>query len=199
MNLPNKLTLTRIILIPFFIVAFYGLCFTGRYFISLGIFAIASITDFFDGYIARKYNMVTDLGKFLDPIADKVLVLTGLIVLLADPNSTNVFTQIGSWGLILGGVGVSVIMAREMTVSSLRMMAAKKGIVLAAEKIGKVKTFFTDVTIIVFLFTGDMLVLAPSVGKILDYVGLVCFGISVILTVISGISYLVKNKEVFAE
>lgn len=199
MNLPNKLTLTRIILIPFFIVAFYGLCFTGRYIISLGIFAIASITDFFDGYIARKYNMVTDLGKFLDPIADKVLVLTGLIVLLADPNSTNVFTQIGSWGLILGGVGVSVIMAREMTVSSLRMMAAKKGIVLAAEKIGKVKTFFTDVTIIALLFTGDMLVLAPSVGKILDYVGLVCFGISVILTVISGISYLVKNKEVFAE
>ena len=199
MNLPNKLTLTRIILIPFFIVAFYGLCFTGRYFISLGIFAIASITDFFDGYIARKYNMVTDLGKFLDPIADKVLVLTGLIVLLADPNSTNVFTQIGSWGLILGGVGVSVIMAREMTVSSLRMMAAKKGIVLAAEKIGKVKTFFTDVTIIVLLCTGDMLVLLPSVGKILDYVGLVCFGISVILTVISGISYLVKNKEVFAE
>lgn len=199
MNLPNKLTLTRIILIPFFIVAFYGLCFTGRYFISLGFFAVASITDFFDGYIARKYNMVTDLGKFLDPIADKVLVLTGLIVLLADPNSTNVFTQIGSWGLILGGVGVSVIMAREMTVSSLRMMAAKKGIVLAAEKIGKVKTFFTDVTIIALLFTGDMLVLAPSVGKILDYVGLVCFGISVILTVISGISYLVKNKEVFAE
>ena len=199
MNLPNKLTLTRIILIPFFIVAFYGLCFTGRYFISLGIFAVASITDFFDGYIARKYSMVTDLGKFLDPIADKVLVLTGLIVLLADPNSTNVFTQIGSWGLILGGVGVSVIMAREMTVSSLRMMAAKKGIVLAAEKIGKVKTFFTDVTIIALLFTGDMLVLAPSVGKILDYVGLVCFGISVILTVISGISYLVKNKEVFAE
>ena len=143
--------------------------------------------------------MVTDRGKFLDPIADKVLVLTGLIVLLADPNSTNVFTQIGSWGLILGGVGVSVIMAREMTVSSLRMMAAKKGIVLAAEKIGKVKTFFTDVTIIVLLFTGDMLVLAPSVGKILDYVGLVCFGISVILTVISGISYLIKNKEVFAE
>lgn len=199
MNLPNKLTLTRIILIPFFIVAFYGLYFTGRYFISLGIFAIASITDFFDGYIARKYNMVTDLGKFLDPIADKVLVLTGLIVLLADPNSTNVFTQIGSWGLILGGVGVSVIMAREMTVSSLRMMAAKKGIVLAAEKIGKVKTFFTDVTIIALLFTGDMLVLVPSVGKILDYVGLVCFGISVILTVISGISYLVKNKEVLAE
>ncbi len=143
--------------------------------------------------------MVTDLGKFLDPIADKVLVLTGLIVLLADPNSTNVFLQIGTLGLIFGGVGVSIIMAREMTVSSLRMMAAKKGIVLAAEKIGKVKTFFTDVTIIVLLFTGDMLVLAPSVGKILDYVGLVCFGISVILTVVSGVSYLVKNKEVFAE
>ena len=85
MNLPNKLTLARLILIPFFIAAFYLGFFMGHYFVALGIFVIASITDFFDGYIARKYNMITDLGKFLDPIADKVLVLSGLIVLISDP------------------------------------------------------------------------------------------------------------------
>lgn len=197
MNLPNKLTLLRLILIPFFIAAFYLGFFAGHYFVALGIFVVASLTDFLDGYIARKYNMVTDLGKFLDPIADKVLVLAGLIVLIADPYETNVFGRIGIIGTIYGGVGVSIIMAREMVVSSLRMMAAKKGIVLAAEMTGKVKTFFTDVTIIVLLLAGDLLNFAPDVGVVFDYIGLVCFGISVLLTIISGCSYLIKNKEVF--
>lgn len=197
MNLPNKLTLLRLILIPFFIAAFYLGFFAGHYFVALGIFVVASLTDFLDGYIARKYNMVTDLGKFLDPIADKVLVLAGLIVLIADPYETNVFGRIGIIGIIYGGVGVSIIMAREMVVSSLRMMAAKKGIVLAAEMTGKVKTFFTDVTIIVLLLAGDLLNFAPEVGIVFDYIGLVCFGISVLLTIISGCSYLIKNKEVF--
>ena len=187
----------RLILIPFFITAFYLGFFTGHYFVALGIFTVASLTDFFDGYIARKNNMITDLGKFLDPIADKVLVLSGLIVLISDPYETNVFAQIGTIGMIYGGIGVSIIMAREMVVSSLRMMAAKKGVVLAAEMTGKVKTFFTDVTIIILLLTGDLLNFAPSVGIIFDYIGLACFGISVLLTVYSGISYLIKNKEVF--
>ena len=197
MNLPNKLTLLRLILIPFFIAAFYLGFFAGHYFVALGIFVVASLTDFLDGYIARKYNMVTDLGKFLDPIADKVLVLAGLIVLIADPYETNVFGRIGIIGIIYGGVGVSIIMAREMVVSSLRMMAAKKGIVLAAEMTGKIKTFFTDVTIIVLLLAGDLLNFAPDVGIVFDYIGLACFGISVLLTIISGCSYLIKNKEVF--
>ena len=197
MNLPNKLTLGRLILIPFFVLAFY-LNFPGHYLVALGIFAVAAFTDFLDGYIARKYNLVTDLGKFLDPIADKVLVLVALTIMLADPN-TNLFLQFGVWGIIFGGIGVSVIIAREMAVSSLRMLAAKNGKVLAADKSGKIKTFFTDVTIVVMLFAGDFLTWMPEVGKIIDVVGLVCFGISVALTVISGISYLVKNKEVFAE
>ena len=198
MNLPNKLTLLRLILIPFFMLAFY-LDFTGHYLVSLGIFAVAAITDFFDGYIARKRNLVTDLGKFLDPIADKVLVLVALTIMLADPKLSNLFAQVGSWGVNLGGVGVSVIVAREMTVSSLRMMAAKNGKVLAADKSGKIKTFFTDVSIIIMLFSGDFLSLAHDFGYVVNVIGIVCFVISVFLTVISGVSYLVKNKEVFAE
>ena len=198
MNLPNKLTLGRLILIPFFVLFFY-LNFTGHYLVSLAIFAIAALTDFFDGYIARKYNLVTDLGQFLDPIADKVLVLVAMTIIIADPTSTNLFAQIGEIGIILGGVGVSIILAREMAVSSLRMIAAKNGKVLAADTSGKIKTFFTDVAIIVMLFAGDFLTIAPAFGKIVDVIGIVFFGISVFLTIFSGISYLVKNKEVFKE
>jgi len=202
MNLPNKLTLSRIILIPFFIAAFYA-PFTGHYFVALAIFAIASFTDFLDGKIARKYNLITDLGKFLDPIADKVLVTSALVIMVADPNN-NVFTTIlGEYnlGLILGGIGVVIIIARELVVSSLRMMAAKQGKVLAAEKIGKIKTFFTDVTLVVVLLASGLyeFSVATEAARIIAIVSLVGFAISVLLTIISGVSYLVKNKEVFAE
>ena len=199
MNLPNKLTLSRIILIPFFIAAFYA-PFTCHYFVALGIFAIASITDFFDGKIARKRNLVTDLGKFLDPIADKVLVTSAIVVMVADPNA-NVFTSVlgNMLGLMLGGIGVVVIIARELVVSSLRMMAAKQGKVLAAEYIGKVKTFFTDVTLVVVLLASGLYEFSDTAGRITAIIALVGFGISVLLTIISGVSYLVKNKEVFAE
>ena len=199
MNLPNKLTLSRIILIPFFIAAFYA-PFTCHYFVALGIFAIASITDFFDGKIARKRNLVTDLGKFLDPIADKVLVTSAIVVMVADPNA-NVFTSVLGYtlGLMLGGIGVVIIIARELVVSSLRMMAAKQGKVLAAEYIGKVKTFFTDVTLVVVLLASGLYEFSDTAGRITAIIALVGFGISVLLTIISGVSYLVKNKEVFAE
>ena len=199
MNLPNKLPLSRIILIPFFIAAFYA-PFTCHYFVALGIFAIASTTDFFDGKIARKRNLVTDLGKFLDPIADKVLVTSAIVVMVADPNA-NVFTSVlgNMLGLMLGGIGVVIIIARELVVSSLRMMAAKQGKVLAAEYIGKVKTFFTDVTLVVVLLASGLYEFSDTAGRITAIIALVGFGISVLLTIISGVSYLVKNKEVFAE
>ncbi len=198
MNLPNKLTFARLILIPFFMVAFY-MSFTGHYLVSLAIFAVAAATDFFDGRIARKKNLITDLGKFLDPIADKVLVLAAFVVLLSDPYDTNVFKHFGDGYLIFGGVGVVIIIARELTVSTLRMMAARKGIVLAAENIGKAKTFVTDIAVIVLIFAGDFYTLVPIVGDVSTVVGLVLFGASVILTLISGISYLVKNAEVFKD
>ncbi len=198
MNLPNKLTLGRLILIPFFALAFY-LDFKGHYLVSLALFGVAAFTDFLDGHIARKRNLVTDLGKFLDPIADKVLVLVAFAVMLADPKVTNLFRVFGNWGLIFGGIGVSVIIAREMAVSSLRMLAAKNGTVLAADKSGKIKTLFTDLAIVIMLFAGDFLIWNPDFGKLVDLIGLVLFGISVALTVYSGVSYLVKNKEVFKE
>ena len=201
MNLPNKLTLTRIILIPFFVAAFY-LPFTGHYFVALAIFALASFTDFLDGKIARKYNLITDLGKFLDPIADKVLVTAGIIIAVADPR-VNVFTTLlgEELGLILGGIGVVIIISRELVVSSLRMMAAKRGKVLAAEYIGKVKTFVTDVTLVVLMLSSALYEIssAAEAARIIGICSLVGYAVSVALTIVSGVSYLVKNREVFAE
>lgn len=201
MNLPNKLTLTRIILIPFFVAAFY-LPFTGHYFVALAIFALASFTDFLDGKIARKYNLITDLGKFLDPIADKVLVTAGIIIAVADPRA-NVFTTLlgEELGLVLGGIGVVIIISRELVVSSLRMMAAKRGKVLAAEYIGKVKTFVTDVTLVVLMLSSALYEIssAAEAARIIGICSLVGYAVSVALTIVSGVSYLVKNREVFAE
>lgn len=201
MNLPNKLTLTRIILIPFFVAAFY-LPFTGHYFVALAIFVLASFTDFLDGKIARKYNLITDLGKFLDPIADKVLVTAGIIIAVADPRA-NVFTTLlgEELGLILGGIGVVIIISRELVVSSLRMMAAKRGKVLAAEYIGKVKTFVTDVTLVVLMLSSALYEIssAAEAARIIGICSLVGYAVSVALTIVSGVSYLVKNREVFAE
>ena len=201
MNLPNKLTLTRIILIPFFVAAFY-LPFTGHYFVALAIFALASFTDFLDGKIARKYNLITDLGKFLDPIADKVLVTAGIIIAVADPRA-NVFTTLlgEELGLVLGGIGVVIIISRELVVSSLRMMAAKCGKVLAAEYIGKVKTFVTDVTLVVLMLSSALYEIssAAEAARIIGICSLVGYAVSDALTIVSGVSYLVKNREVFAE
>lgn len=187
MNLPNKLSILRIILIPLMIAVFYIPQIPYNYVISAGIFAISALTDFLDGYIARKYNLVTDLGKFLDPIADKILVLSALVVIVSEPFILGYENLV--FGKILGGVGVSLIVAREMAVSVLRMIASGKGLVLAAEKVGKVKTFVTDFAIILLLISADF--------AVMYYVGIALFIISVILTVYSGIFYLVKNREVF--
>ena len=151
MNLPNKLTILRILLIPILIAVFYIPQIPYRFTISAVIFLVASLTDFLDGYIARKYKLVTDLGKFLDPIADKILVLATLVIMLTEPSIFGLYGL--TLGKIVGGVGVSVIVAREMTVSVLRMIAATKNRVLAAEKVGKYKTFITDVAILVLLDT----------------------------------------------
>ena len=195
MNLPNKLTISRMIMIPVFIVFFY-VQFTGHYLVALAVFAVASLTDLFDGKIARKYNLITNLGKFLDPIADKVLVLSALVVMLTVPA---IFTAgLGEWAIIVAGCGVALILAREIIVSGFRMVAASTGMVIAADVIGKYKTTTQLISIVVLLiglcvgeFTGEHLAVT-----VINYIGLGFFAVSVVLTVISGINYLVKNREV---
>ncbi len=192
MNLPNKLSLTRIIMVPIAVALFYMTFIPYNYVICAAVFAIASFTDFLDGYIARKYNLVTDLGKFLDAIADKVLVLAVLTVMLTNPF---VFAGTGKlsiglkFGALVGGIGVTIIVARELVVCFLRMIAAGKGKVLAAENVGKIKTFATDFAMIFLLVAVHF--------SVLYIIGLVLFVISVILTVYSGVYYLVKNRDVF--
>ncbi len=189
MNLPNKLSLIRICLIPVFIAVFYITAIPYNYCISAGIFAIASFTDFLDGYIARKYNLVTDLGKFLDPIADKVLVSTALILMLTVDAMLPFYTAIF----------VAIIIARELIISGFRIIAAGKGLVLAADKLGKIKTVFQLISIIVLLVstTFDLPFIFGSYN-ILSIIGLGLFAVATLFTIISGISYVVKNRKVLS-
>ena len=135
MNLPNKLTLMRVFLIPFFLIFMYWKI-SYHYLIAFIIFAVASITDALDGKIARKRNLVTNFGKFLDPLADKVLVISALAVFVDIPE------------IKMGAVPLIIITAREFMVSGLRLLAADSGIVVAAGMWGKLKTAFTMVAVI---------------------------------------------------
>lgn len=194
MNLPNKLTVSRIVMIPIFILFFY-LGFTAHYFVALAVFGIASLTDLLDGKIARKYNLVTNLGKFLDPIADKVLVLSAFAVLLTVPEIFN--ANLGGWAIIAAGCGVAVILSREIIVSGFRMVAASSGLVIAADKVGKYKTVTQDLSIVILLIGAGLSELTDHIAAvIINYIGLGVFALAVILTVISGINYIVKNVEV---
>ncbi len=195
MNLPNKLTIARMVMIPLFVLFFY-LQFTGHYFVALAVFAIASFTDLLDGKIARKYNLVTNLGKFLDPIADKVLVSSALIVLLT---VNGFFTRyLGDWAIIAGGCCVAVIFARELIVSGFRMVAADAGVVIAADKVGKYKTVAQDLTVIVLLVYGGFseFFYDSMAVEVLNYVGLGLLAVAAVLTIVSGINYIVKNIAV---
>ena len=197
MNLPNKITLTRIFMIPLFVAVFYlGELWKYCYLIAAGVFLLAALTDALDGHIARSRNLVTNLGKFLDPIADKVLVSTAFIVLLTKPAAFTV-APFGLAGLITAGVCVAVILARELIVSGFRMIAAGRNIVLAADKLGKIKTVFQDVCIALLLVAMPFVdVLA---GQIIAYIALACFVVCTLLTLISGANYIVKNRQVLKD
>ena len=197
MNLPNKITLSRIFLIPVFAVIFFLDVISYNYFIAGVVFVVAACTDFIDGYIARKYHLVTNLGKFLDPIADKVLVSTAFILLLVRSETLTVLWK-GEWVLVVAGVCVAVILARELIVSGFRMVAASTGLVLAADKIGKLKTVFQDIAIAMLLFGADFFGVARA-SEILNGIGIVSLGIATVLTIWSGISYIVRNRQVFKE
>lgn len=197
MNLPNKITLSRICLIPVFAVVFFLDMIPYNYFIAGVIFTVAACTDFIDGHIARARGLVTNLGKFLDPIADKVLVAAAFIFLLVRQGTLTVLWQ-GDWVLVYAGVCVAVILARELIVSGFRMVAASAGLVLAADKVGKVKTTFQDISIAMLLFGADFFGIALA-SRILNGIGIVSLGVATALTIWSGVSYIVRNRAVFKE
>lgn len=198
MNLPNKITLTRIFMIPVFIAVFYcGLLTPWCFLASAVVFLIAALTDALDGHIARSRHLVTDLGKFLDPIADKVLVMAALIVLLTVPDAFTVY-PLGQYGLIAAGVLIALVLARELIVSGFRIIAAGKKVVLAADKLGKIKTVSQDLAIALLLVSMSLLQYGLA-GEIVAYIGLIVFAFSALMTVISGIHYLVKNKGVLKD
>ena len=169
MNLANKLTMLRVVMIPAFVIVLYA-DFEGCRYVALALFAIASFTDFLDGYIARSRNLVTDFGKFMDPLADKVLVMTAMLMFV-------------SWGQMPVWV-LAVVLARELAVSGLRMIAATEGKVIAAAWSGKVKTASTMVCILLML-----LPIPPVLNT-------VCWVIILATTVYSGVEYFTKNKHV---
>ena len=197
MNLPNKITLSRICLIPVFAVIFFLDMIPYNYFIAGVIFVVAACTDFIDGHIARSRGLVTSLGKFLDPIADKVLVAAAFIFLLVRQETLTVLWQ-GDWVLIYAGVCVAVILARELIVSGFRMVAASAGLVLAADKVGKVKTTFQDISVAMLLFGADFFGVTLA-SQILNGIGIVSLGVATALTIWSGVSYIVRNRAVFKE
>ncbi|MDE7365126.1 MAG: CDP-diacylglycerol--glycerol-3-phosphate 3-phosphatidyltransferase [Ruminococcus sp.] len=183
MNLPNKLTLLRVFLIPFFLLFMY-IKIPFHYFLALIVFSVASITDALDGKIARSRNLVTNFGKFLDPLADKVLVISALAV----------FVEIVE--IRIGAIPFIIICAREFMVSGLRLLAANSGIVVAAGIWGKLKTAFTMITIIFSILwlsvCHDFSFSFPQffVDTVDNWIIPVLIWISTVLTIISGVIYL---------
>lgn len=175
MNLPNKLTILRVIMIPFFIVFLLVPITPYDRWIALAIFIAASVTDLLDGKIARKYNLVTNFGKFMDPLADKLLVCSALICLIE-------LEKIPAWMVI-------VIIAREFIISGFRLVASDSGVVIAASYWGKFKTTFQMAA--VCLLIADIAALQIFTQIVL--------WVAVILTVVSLVDYLVKNKDVMKD
>ena len=177
MNLPNKLTVLRIIMVPFFV--FFMLTGVGgdaNKWIALAIFIVASLTDMLDGKIARKYHLVTNFGKFMDPLADKLLVCSAMICLIPSGK--------------LDAAIVIVIIAREFIISGFRLVASDAGIVIAASCWGKFKTVFQMAMIIVLI---------ADFGGVFDLIGVILIWIAVALTVISLIDYVWKNRQVLTQ
>lgn len=223
MNLPNKLSLLRICMVPLFVAAFFLPYFWGAW-IAVGLFILAAATDFLDGYIARKYNMVTDLGKLLDPIADKVLVCAALFCVVATnplqylhtldfrPQEWQLFSS-HVWAVDFGGilltVGAAIIISRELLISAVRQIAASKGVVVQANVFGKIKTIFQDVSLpMIVLLNAPCFQAAHNEGElgyipslfwvVWCWIALALFVVAVVLTIVSGVIYLVQNKKVFA-
>ena len=194
MNLPNKISVARICMIPVFVLVFFLDAIPFHFGIAAILFAVAACTDFIDGYIARSRGLVTNLGKFLDPIADKVLVATAMILTLTMRDTLFVkFAAAQDALYIATALSVCIILARELIISAFRQIAAANGVVMAAEKLGKYKTVFQDVSIFALILAAEI------TTSVVAWIGIGLFAVATLLTIWSGITYVLKNKQVLKD
>lgn len=175
MNLPTKITVLRLFLIPVFVFAYFQEGWS--VYIAGLVFVLASFTDYLDGYLARKRNETTNLGAFLDPVADKLLVFSALVLL----SETGI---IPSWSVLL-------IIGRETLINGFRLIAVEKGVVIAASYLGKVKTVTQLFGLIFLLFAGN--------GSVFQTIGLVVYWIAVLATVVSGVEYVYQGRDLLSD
>lgn len=220
MNLPNRLSILRIVMVPLFVVAYF-LAFTWSPYVALGIFILAALTDMLDGCIARKYNLVTDLGKLLDPIADKILVCAALFcIAVTNPLRLGIGGAVVSirGGALLSGhvflaVSGTLVLSRELLIDAVRQVAASKGKVVQANIYGKIKTVLLDVSIPFFMATEGLARTLESLSiirstdfetlqtlyKVISGSATILFALAIIMTAVSGVVYIVQNRKVFAQ
>lgn len=190
MNLPNKLTVLRMILVPVFVFFCMSTWLPFNFYFALFIFVVASLTDMLDGKIARARNLVTNFGKFMDPLADKLLVVSALICLLIVENGERYCCN-----QVVAMIAVLIIVGREFVISGFRLVASDAGVVIAASIWGKVKTATTMVAICFMLVVKEFSAFIPAMREIT----MALFWISVTLTVVSLVDYVVKNIDVMKE
>ncbi len=190
MNLPNKLTCLRMILMPVMVILFFCEC----YISATAVFLIASFTDMLDGKIARKRGLVTTFGKFVDPLADKLICLAAFVLI-----AVNIF----SCGTKLYGIFATVtavtVISREIIITCFRALAAEKGAVIAADKVGKIKTVFQDTAIVLLFLDASPKFSGTFAGELIHWTGAVMLATALVLTVVSGVNYFVQNKEITKE
>lgn len=193
MNLPNRITLIRIILIPF-IIFFYlseGFLYGGKM-IATGLFFVGIATDFLDGYLARKRGEITVLGTFLDSIADKMFVITTLLLIVVDGTVAQPF----------GVIFAVIIIARELMVSALRQLGASRNVIISADYFGKVKATFQFISLFLFMlysFLNERAIFDSNILSILYWICFAGLALTTILTIMSGCHYLIKNRHLFSE
>ena len=187
MNTANKLTMLRVALIPIFMLILYLQIPLANY-VALAVFIVASATDWLDGYIARSRHQVTNFGKFMDPLADKLLVMSTMIAIL----ELGIFQAFG----INFGFVITIILARELAITGLRTLAADNGVVIAASKLGKLKTV-SQMFMIIYIIGINMFNIQNTLIK--DIITVILVSFATIMTIVSGVDYFIKNAKVLKE
>ena len=184
MNLPTKITLSRILVLPVIVALFY-VRFSYHYVVAAALFSVAAMTDMIDGKLARKRNEVTSLGKLLDPISDKILACTTLIMIAANGDAMMFFNP------PVGVIFTAIIVSREILIGAMRTVAASKGVILAADSLGKIKTIFLNVSLPIMMIA-ELHISVKIIGNVV-------FLLAFLFTVISGVNYVLKNKGILSD